>query len=532
MPNEPQKKAEELLRAYARKRQEDAGAPLDLHPANRRLLQDEVTRIYRARRTRAISLLSSFLTFWPRLTLAAAVFVALGLVAWMLTRSGEVPPETFSLAKRQEQDVKLSEAHFKEKLVDDSATSASASVSSNSKSELRDGLVRPRISEDRSVKLAEETLKPEATSELELGRGVTTPVAEARKRPVAANEPTAPNDFAATSNQNRSYAFNLGDASTTDASALPRFDPALGQQPLLSYAVSPFTNALGLGAETELNRRNLSRPESENLLPGPLAAATDTKRPARRAPAAEEALSLAQQPEAGARQLAKPLPAAAGATNILAQQRSRFRRLELSEPAKAAARNQTSVAANQAGLQSVLNSFELVQTEGRIEIRDADGSIYNGIVVSSPLANTRDQIQLRLAKETPPPDESVPRQTDRFAQQSTQNAASMKMRDSTQDAVAFRVLGTNHSLNQMVILEGELWTRESALAPRESALAAGKDVNSAQPPIAQPSQNTRLNTLNTSPIQAGSQNRLIQVQGNLRVGTVETQLRAVQVPAE
>lgn len=41
---EPERKIEKLLRAFAKKRRDAAGAPLDLHPATRRLLQGEVAR--------------------------------------------------------------------------------------------------------------------------------------------------------------------------------------------------------------------------------------------------------------------------------------------------------------------------------------------------------------------------------------------------------------------------------------------------------------------------------------------------------
>ena len=41
---EPERKIEKLLRVYARKRRTAAGEPLKLHPATRRLLQDEVSR--------------------------------------------------------------------------------------------------------------------------------------------------------------------------------------------------------------------------------------------------------------------------------------------------------------------------------------------------------------------------------------------------------------------------------------------------------------------------------------------------------
>ena len=44
MPSEPENKIEELLKAYAKKRQEEAGAPFEMHPATRKLLQGEVAR--------------------------------------------------------------------------------------------------------------------------------------------------------------------------------------------------------------------------------------------------------------------------------------------------------------------------------------------------------------------------------------------------------------------------------------------------------------------------------------------------------
>jgi hypothetical protein len=44
MSEEPNSKMEELLRAYAKKRKEQAEPPLQMHPATRKLLQDEVKR--------------------------------------------------------------------------------------------------------------------------------------------------------------------------------------------------------------------------------------------------------------------------------------------------------------------------------------------------------------------------------------------------------------------------------------------------------------------------------------------------------
>jgi hypothetical protein len=56
---EPERNIEKALRAFAKKRRERAGDPVELHPANRRLLQDEATR--RARKPEGRS---SWLTFF------------------------------------------------------------------------------------------------------------------------------------------------------------------------------------------------------------------------------------------------------------------------------------------------------------------------------------------------------------------------------------------------------------------------------------------------------------------------------------
>ena len=46
MPDEPNQNVAEQLKAWAQKRRAQAGAPFELHPARRRLLQDEVARTF------------------------------------------------------------------------------------------------------------------------------------------------------------------------------------------------------------------------------------------------------------------------------------------------------------------------------------------------------------------------------------------------------------------------------------------------------------------------------------------------------
>lgn len=91
MPDQPERKIEELLRAYAAKRREDSGAPLELHPAHRKLLQAEVARLRQVRATPPVSGWVRLLAPWPRLAFAAAVAAMLGVCVWWMSSPPEEP---------------------------------------------------------------------------------------------------------------------------------------------------------------------------------------------------------------------------------------------------------------------------------------------------------------------------------------------------------------------------------------------------------------------------------------------------------
>jgi prepilin-type processing-associated H-X9-DG protein len=77
---EPERNIEQWLRAFAKKRRDQAGAPLDLHPATRRLLQGEVRRQFGApEEGKPASLLQRFLkiSFRPVEVLVVVALIAL-----------------------------------------------------------------------------------------------------------------------------------------------------------------------------------------------------------------------------------------------------------------------------------------------------------------------------------------------------------------------------------------------------------------------------------------------------------------------
>jgi hypothetical protein len=77
---EPEKPIEKLLRAAAEKRRAEAGAPLPLHPANRRILQSEATKTYGARPARK----NFFAMLWPQLGWSFAIITGLAVAASMM----------------------------------------------------------------------------------------------------------------------------------------------------------------------------------------------------------------------------------------------------------------------------------------------------------------------------------------------------------------------------------------------------------------------------------------------------------------
>src|SRR3954468_14264505 len=88
MPPEPDNKMDELLKAYAKKRSEEAGARPELHPATRRLLQGEVARVYpKAAADPTTPWYRSILLLWPRFAFAAGIVVLLGGTLWMLNNN-------------------------------------------------------------------------------------------------------------------------------------------------------------------------------------------------------------------------------------------------------------------------------------------------------------------------------------------------------------------------------------------------------------------------------------------------------------
>lgn len=90
MPNEPDSNNDQALRAYAEQRRTQAGAPGELHPVNRRLLQAEIARMHGSPNAPAAPRANWFAGLWPRLATTSVLIVA-GVFAFRSTRDDTAP---------------------------------------------------------------------------------------------------------------------------------------------------------------------------------------------------------------------------------------------------------------------------------------------------------------------------------------------------------------------------------------------------------------------------------------------------------
>jgi len=96
---------EELLKAYGKKRQEDLGAPLELHPATRKMLQAEAAKLRPAASTKSSSFVMILLRIWPRLVIGAGAAVLLSLAIVNVNRQPNPPGKSSEANKEAEKSV-------------------------------------------------------------------------------------------------------------------------------------------------------------------------------------------------------------------------------------------------------------------------------------------------------------------------------------------------------------------------------------------------------------------------------------------
>ena len=436
MANEPERPIERLLRAAAKKRRDEAGVPLALHPATRRLLQGEVARKYAkpGRRTRRFAEMLGQL--WPRFAGGAAIFAVLALAVYVFVPgSGNDKPE--ALLARNEPMPAAPQA--KQPLPPPSAKVAATPASP---------APAPQAMPS-TVEFADKSSPALATPARRFG---------ADQDSLSKDRLAMPLERAA------------GEKIT--AAAAPRLAGRKGAAETKTEASggSPVQAPAGAVSGTLEQRYGLAGravpPASMPTAPAsppPVA----TTPPAATVVAANESVKLTADEPAQSRLTFKSLANVASANGIKPASATADSLLNYTDGARSGAMNgsatqwfaqvapvskaKTALADKASPAHPVLASFQVEQAGPALRIVDGDGSVYSGYVQIAAAARRQRSTKAESSATT-----RAPQTLGAVLEEPP--AASRDSDQPAQPAYFFRVAGTNRSLNNKVVFTGNLMT--------------------------------------------------------------------------
>jgi len=421
MPELPERKIEELLRAYAAKRRQEAGPPLQLHPVNRRLLLEEAARCWGQRADRAAPRQAwwrAVLAAWPRLAMAAAAVAVVGLATWAVVRSSAPGPKELRLAAQPAQPP--AEAW---PVVDRTqrltAQAAAPGTPALARVEPQTAAGPPRVS------LADATAQPVVVK--------AEPAVAKPTEPAPATAGTAPSLATPAPSQGQQPEQTPADIAARPVARAPgpqaSIPATVAAARLHRAEAGPTPGAeakgAGLAAVTDLPSTLVTATDrgmvQDAALPPASAQQRDTE------PAAEDALALSVQPPTA--------PTVGTLASLLPEgRRLRFVRNE-TDAAPVTRARQTDV--------TLLATFELERQGTQIRLFDQDGSVYQGQVAEGPADTHR-----KLARSAPTETQSPKAlRLELEAASGPPGAAA---------SLTFRLTGTNLTLRQPVTLVGRL----------------------------------------------------------------------------
>ncbi len=453
MTNEPERPIEKLLREAARKRADDVGAPLDLHPATRRVLQGEVTRKFAKEPPKGSAWMESLSLLWPRLAWAAAILVVMGLVVWVMVPRPQVADREVAMAQRgskEEPSVNAAAAPSPEPVTAPAATPPPSAipagkldtptiVNGNMTAGERDKDSSQYKNTPLSVMPAPAVAKPEVvatekkTSETE-SDGIKREESEKMKAPAAdryaAKESPPPVDSS-------NHSFYARDSSAAEASRPVTPAPAAAPAPAPTTATAspppagfggamPGAMADGSRKQAEVNALAFNNRQSDARAGSTLSGAA----------VASDELNTVSPPSASTRSAA-PAQRATHSDHMVDG-------LSLSEDviAKAEALSKNGAP------QIVLNSFRVEQHGSELRLIDADGSIYTGYLQPSTRAYRRRAASAQASGTT---------LQDAGGTEGARAPVAPAVPSEGQ-AYTFRVTGTNLTLHKKVVFQGSLTT--------------------------------------------------------------------------
>jgi hypothetical protein len=395
---EPERKIEKLLRAYARKRRAQAGDPLELHPATRRLLQGEAARNAPkpGEEDESVSLWELFRRQWA---------VLLGFTLIIFFGAMLLLPSLSNMKFKKQQAATMS--HLKQI----GAAAQVAAVENNGKLPATLDALTNHLLSDKIL------------TDAENGGRFAYVAAGASLDNLQSNAVLA---YSAADNNGRAVLFANGD-----------------MQWLNDARFSELTNrgSLQLAAANGLARRQSAEtPAAITVSGGNLAAASSVSEQVKAVK-----LGVAGQ-NAGELAANRPAVPATALDRLVAPQTNsvQFASTASQNPAFGLQNSfKNTIAPGNAA--SVLANFQVQQNAGAIRVVDADGSVYDGSLLP----------ENAVAQNRPAPAAAPPQIQDKDL------SAGRKAAQAAQNYF-FRVAGTNRTLQQNVVFTGNLLAVSSA----------------------------------------------------------------------
>lgn len=430
MPSEPNQKMDALLKAAAQKRRAETGGQFVPHPVTRDLLQAEVAKLRQEPLEPKSSWLNLLSSFWPRFAVGGAFVAALALTLFMRFQMAPESSTQLKLAQNSAADTLQVEQLNRSLPADHKARELSSEISG------------PSTDAPKELKLARAVAEKKATS-------------TNQESNVALAKITKP------APQTGPVAARLDDASALIARGLSEAAGASGKLDVPRQLNAAATNsnartlAIALPALATASRyqnQNLSSQSSTRyslILPAQ-AGSTATANSPKRA-------------EAGENQQRENLP---------------------SSPA-----TQSAPIVNNS--QVFLNTFTVEQVAGQLRVVDEDGSVYLGELLggetNAPTALAANDVTLEAGRK-----DALARdkqKSEAEARAPSQPLVETKRTSGLQAPVAnqayfFRVSGTNRSLNQLLVFNGNFIVPTNELTLNEklgASVAAVKPANNSAP---------------------------------------------------
>jgi hypothetical protein len=432
---------DELLKVYAKKRKAQAGDPFELHPATRNLLQTEVSRLAKRKSTPTPAPKLGFWgDVWTRLVFGGAICGVLVLIAGVSMRTLSKSSMNYQIAQDSSQHA-LEFATFTAPvasapgLAGDSLALPSTPLQQGEQASSPYGLV------DSNVKLEER----KSPSPSKMGESLRTDLGQQLAREGTSELLLRQRSEAEEIDRDKSSdAYNVRlSLAAKDTSSQSRPDAGL--------------SSTALGAE-----RNSAR------VPPPTAAADEkavtaisgvpvavaTAQPAKE----KQEVSLQNRQQIGP---------------VSFQNASRQRFVQMAAPPK------NKVSAKPSAADFVLNSFVVEQDGEQLRFIDADGSVYEGALLAGDAGTVRTPVRVVSGDkldDTKKPKAVASRNLNSpkaAALQTAENAQRIQPEAAGYQNSSFRVTGTNLSVNQKVVVNGNFILNTNATASNNT-IAAGQ----------------------------------------------------------